>query len=203
MLDRMYKEYPRARRRAALEALAGKIRAADAFVFVDRRIQLGRPAGAEEPDRPLPGGVVLAAGGHRQLFRRTLGGRAVELRLARHPVRDGHGGDLQHPDGGPIARRLDGEGKPIGDGGAALDPRLRPLRRRPGVVDAGGQGPAVAQGAPVLMSFFPPPTWGGIDGEAVRVGNGEGVEISQASHFPTLGPAGLSLPTSGEGGGRA
>jgi NAD(P)H-dependent FMN reductase len=34
MLDRMYKEYPKGQAPEALETLAGKIRAADAFVFV-------------------------------------------------------------------------------------------------------------------------------------------------------------------------
>jgi len=34
MLDRMYKEYPKGQAPEALEALAGKIRTADAFVFV-------------------------------------------------------------------------------------------------------------------------------------------------------------------------
>src|ERR1700709_743693 len=34
MLDRMYKEYPKGEAPEALEALAGKIKAADAFVFV-------------------------------------------------------------------------------------------------------------------------------------------------------------------------
>jgi NAD(P)H-dependent FMN reductase len=34
MLDRMYKEYPKGQAPAALETLAGKIRGADAFVFV-------------------------------------------------------------------------------------------------------------------------------------------------------------------------
>jgi len=34
MLNRMYKEYPKGQAPAALEALAGKIKAADAFVFV-------------------------------------------------------------------------------------------------------------------------------------------------------------------------
>ncbi|MEQ5788097.1 NAD(P)H-dependent oxidoreductase [Erythrobacter sp. NFXS35] len=34
MLDRMYKEYPKGEAPEALESLAGKIRAADAFVFV-------------------------------------------------------------------------------------------------------------------------------------------------------------------------
>ena len=34
MLDRMYKEYPKGTAPAAMESLAAKIRAADAFVFV-------------------------------------------------------------------------------------------------------------------------------------------------------------------------
>lgn len=34
MLDRMYKEYPKGEAPAALESLAARIRAADAFVFV-------------------------------------------------------------------------------------------------------------------------------------------------------------------------
>ena len=34
MLDRMYKEYPKGGAPPAMEALAGKIRTADAFVFV-------------------------------------------------------------------------------------------------------------------------------------------------------------------------
>src|SRR6185437_15042430 len=34
MLDRMYKEYPKGEAPPAMEALAAKIRAADAFVFV-------------------------------------------------------------------------------------------------------------------------------------------------------------------------
>lgn len=34
ILDRMYKEYPKGQAPPALEALAGKIKAADAFVFV-------------------------------------------------------------------------------------------------------------------------------------------------------------------------
>jgi len=34
MMDRMYKEYPKGEAPAALEALAEKIRSADAFVFI-------------------------------------------------------------------------------------------------------------------------------------------------------------------------
>ncbi len=45
MLDRMYKEYPRGEAPAALEQLAGKIRAADAFVFVTGEYNWGMQPG--------------------------------------------------------------------------------------------------------------------------------------------------------------
>jgi NAD(P)H-dependent FMN reductase len=45
MLDRMYKEYPRGTAPAALETLAGKIRAADAFVFVTGEYNWGMQPG--------------------------------------------------------------------------------------------------------------------------------------------------------------
>jgi len=45
MLDRMYKEYPAGTAPAALEALAGKIRTADAFVFVTGEYNWGPQPG--------------------------------------------------------------------------------------------------------------------------------------------------------------
>jgi NAD(P)H-dependent FMN reductase len=45
MLDRMYKEYPKGAAPAALEALAEKIRAADAFVFVTGEYNWGPQPG--------------------------------------------------------------------------------------------------------------------------------------------------------------
>ncbi|GGB41218.1 hypothetical protein GCM10011380_33370 [Sphingomonas metalli] len=45
MLDRMYKEYPAGTAPAALEELAGKIRAADAFVFVTGEYNWGQQPG--------------------------------------------------------------------------------------------------------------------------------------------------------------
>ncbi|GAA4220508.1 NAD(P)H-dependent oxidoreductase [Sphingomonas endophytica] len=45
MLDRMYKEYPPGEAPPALEALAGKIRAADAFVFVAGEYNWGQQPG--------------------------------------------------------------------------------------------------------------------------------------------------------------
>ncbi len=72
MLDRMYKEYPKGEAPAALEKLAGQIRDADGFVFSRR---------------------------HRQLFGRTPLRRARRHRVARHALRDGHGGDIEHDRG--------------------------------------------------------------------------------------------------------
>src|SRR5688572_17892172 len=45
MLDRMYKEYPRGSAPGALEDLASKIRAADAFVFVTGEYNWGMQPG--------------------------------------------------------------------------------------------------------------------------------------------------------------
>ena len=64
MLDRMYKEYPKGQAPEAMETLAGKLRQADGFVFVAGEYNWGA-AGAEEPHRSFPRGVVLAAGGKR------------------------------------------------------------------------------------------------------------------------------------------
>ena len=52
MLDRMYKEYPKGEAPAAMEELAGRIRAADGFVFV-----------AGEYNQGVQPGLFL---GHRQ-----------------------------------------------------------------------------------------------------------------------------------------
>ncbi|AGB71197.1 NADPH-dependent FMN reductase [Rhizobium tropici CIAT 899] len=54
MLDRMYKEYPNGSAPSAMEQLAEKIRAADAFVFVTGEYNWGMQPGPEKPDRPLP-----------------------------------------------------------------------------------------------------------------------------------------------------
>ncbi len=78
MLDRMYKEYPAGEAPAAMEELAEKIRARRRLRVRHRRIQLGRAARPEEPHRSFSRGMVLAAGGDRQLF-----GRAVLPACAR------------------------------------------------------------------------------------------------------------------------
>ena len=151
MLDRMYKEYPKGQAPAALEQLAQKIKAADGFIFVTGEYNWGVQPGLEEPHRPFPGGVVLAARRDRQLFGRASVRSARRHRLARHAVRNGHGGDLEHdrrradrPD--PVGRRsADRRGR---QGARAVFPALC---RRSDVVGRGRQGAAAAQATTVLI----------------------------------------------------
>ena len=121
MLDRMYKEYPPGEAPAALEALAGKIRAADAFVFVAGEYNWGVAAGPQEPDRPFPRGMVLAAGGDRQLFGRALRRRALRGWRGTASCRRWGWSWCRAPSrSAAIGHALDAEAEPIGDGGAAL-----------------------------------------------------------------------------------
>jgi hypothetical protein len=112
MLDRMYKEHPKGEAPAVLEELAGKIRGADGFVFVTGEYNWGmqpglknltdhfleewfwRPAGPEEPHRPFSRRVVLAPCRYRELFGRSFLWCPRRDGVARHALRDGHGGDL-------------------------------------------------------------------------------------------------------------
>ena len=110
MLDRMYKEYPKGQAPEALERLAGKIRGADGFVFVTGEYNWGVQPGLKNlTDHFLeewfwrPAAIVSYSAGR---FVRRAGGN----RLARHPLRDGDGGGLQHdcrrPDRtDPVGRR--------------------------------------------------------------------------------------------------
>ncbi len=95
MLDRMYKEYPHGSAPPAMDALASKIRAADAFVFIVGEYNWGVQPGLKNLTdhfleewfwRP-PQSPAIPAG-------RFSG---VRSSLAwRHPVRNGHGGDFEH-----------------------------------------------------------------------------------------------------------
>ena len=96
MLDRMYKEYPRGAAPPAMEALAGKIRAADAFVFVTGEYNWGMQPGLKNlTDHFLeewfwrPAAIASYSAGR-------LAGARSSYGLARHPLRDGHGRDFQH-----------------------------------------------------------------------------------------------------------
>ena len=121
MLDRMYKEYPKGSAPAPMEALAEKIRTADAFVFVTGEYNWGVQPGLKNLTDHFLEEWFWRPAAIRQLFGRPPGRRAIELDLARHPLRDGHGRDLEHAHG--RAGRTDprrGERLPTGPGGQAL-----------------------------------------------------------------------------------
>ena len=121
MLDRMYKEYPKGAAPPAMEALADKIRAADAFVFVTGEYNWGpqpglknltdhfleewfwRPAAIASYSRGRLSGVRAATAWHAILS--EMGMVVISSALAV----------------GPIAQTLDADGRPIGEAGAALD----------------------------------------------------------------------------------
>ena len=121
MLDRMYKEYPKGAAPPAMEALADKIRTADAFVFVTGEYNWGpqpglknltdhfleewfwRPAAIASYSRGRFSGVRSGTIWHGILS--EMGMVVISSVLAV----------------GPIALTLDADGSPIGEPGAALD----------------------------------------------------------------------------------
>lgn len=121
MLDRMYKEYPKGEAPDALETLAGKIRAADAFLFVvgeyNWSVQPGlknltdhfleewfwRPAAIASYSAGRFGGVRAALA-----WRDILGEMGMVVVSSTIAV-------------GPMKDTLDEEGEPVSDGGKALE----------------------------------------------------------------------------------
>ncbi|MBN8748060.1 NADPH-dependent FMN reductase [Xylophilus ampelinus] len=120
MLDRMYKEYPKGQAPEALETLAGKIRAAEAFVFVTGEYNWGvqpglknltdhfleewfwRPAAIASYSAGRFSGVRSGTAWHSILS--EMGMVVVSSTLAV----------------GPISQTLDAQGEPTGDAGASL-----------------------------------------------------------------------------------
>jgi len=120
MLDRMYKEYPPGAAPSAMEALAGKIRAADAFIFVTGEYNWGvqpglknltdhfleewfwRPAAIASYSAGRLSGVRSGTAWHGILS--EMGMVVISSTLA----------------AGPIAQTLDAAGQPTGEAGAAL-----------------------------------------------------------------------------------
>jgi NAD(P)H-dependent FMN reductase len=120
MLDRMYKEYPKGGAPENLEALAGKIRAADAFVFVTGEYNWGvqpglknltdhfleewfwRPAAIASYSAGRFSGVRSGTAWHSILS--EMGMVVISSTLAV----------------GPIAQTLDADGHATGDAGASL-----------------------------------------------------------------------------------
>jgi len=121
MLDRMYKEYPKGAAPEALEKLAGSIRSADGFVFITGEYNWGiqpglknltdhfleewfwRPAAIASYSAGRFAGVRAATAWHGTLS--EMGMVVVSTTIAV----------------GPIAQALSAEGKPIGEGGKALE----------------------------------------------------------------------------------
>jgi NAD(P)H-dependent FMN reductase len=85
MLDRMYKEYAPGLAPLPMEALAKKVRASDAFIFVTGEYNWGI-----QPDlknlTEFSRRVGLATRGSRELFRRANFGCASRCPLARHLI---------------------------------------------------------------------------------------------------------------------
>ena len=120
ILDRMYKEYPAGEAPAALERLAGKIRAAEAFVFVTGEYNWGFQPGLKNlTDHFLeewfwrPAAIASYSAG------RFSGARAG---LAWHGTLSEMGMVVISSSlaVGAIGHSLDADARPTGDGGAAL-----------------------------------------------------------------------------------
>jgi NAD(P)H-dependent FMN reductase len=121
MLDRMYKEYPKGGAPDALEQLAGEIRTADGFVFVTGEYNWGVQPGLKNlTDHFLeewfwrPAAIASYSAG------RFAGARAA---TAWHGTLSEMGMVVVSStiSAGPIAQTLSADGKPIGEGGKALE----------------------------------------------------------------------------------
>ena len=120
ILDRMYKEYPHGTAPANLEALAGKICAADAFLFVTGEYNWGVQPGLKNlTDHFLeewfwrPAAIASYSAG------RIAGARS---NVMWHGIvsGNGHGRDFQHPDRGAHQPDADAHAAPEGEPGKAL-----------------------------------------------------------------------------------
>jgi NAD(P)H-dependent FMN reductase len=121
MLDRMYKEYPKGEAPPAMEDLAGKIRSADAFVFVTGEYNWGVQPGLKNlTDHFLeewfwrPAAIASYSGGRlggarsNSAWHGTLSEMGMVVISSTVTV-------------GPIAQTLNETGKPIGEAGKFLE----------------------------------------------------------------------------------
>src|SRR3982074_3312119 len=127
MLGRMYKEYPKGQAPVTLEKLAGQIRGADGFVFITGEYNWGMQPGLKNlTDHFLeewfwrPAAIASYSAGRFAGARSARGGQGTwserGMVVIPSPVAVG-----------PIAQALSADGKPIGEGGKALEhafPRL-------------------------------------------------------------------------------
>jgi NAD(P)H-dependent FMN reductase len=121
ILDRMYKEYPKGEAPAAMETLAGKIRSADAFIFVTGEYNWGPPAGLKNlTDHFLeewfwrPAAIASYSAGRLSGARASVGWHGTLSEMGMVVV-------SSTLTVGPIAATLDAEGKPTGSAGEFLD----------------------------------------------------------------------------------
>ena len=120
MLDRMYKEHPKGQAPEALENLAGKIKAADAFVFVTGEYNWGVQPGLKNlTDHFLEEWFWRPAAIASYSFGRLAGARSS---YAWHNILNEMGMVVISSTltVGGIQATLDEHGEPIGEGGEAL-----------------------------------------------------------------------------------
>jgi len=121
MLDRMYKEYPKGQAPAAMEALAEKIRTADAFVFVTGEYNWGPQPGLKNlTDHFLeewfwrPAAIASYSAGRFSGVRAGVAWHGILSEMGMVPVSS----TLAV---GPISQTLDEKGQPTGGGGESLE----------------------------------------------------------------------------------
>lgn len=121
ILDRMYKEYPKGKAPAALEELAGKIRAADGFIFITGEYNWGVQPGLKNlTDHFLeewlwrPAAIVSYSAGRLSGARAATAWHGTLSEMGMVVISSTIGV-------GPIGQTLSEKGEPIGDGGKALE----------------------------------------------------------------------------------
>ncbi|WPB56146.1 NADPH-dependent FMN reductase [Xylophilus sp. GOD-11R] len=121
MLDRMYKEYPPGDAPPPMEALAQKIRTADAFVFVTGEYNWGPQPGLKNlTDHFLeewfwrPAAIASYSAGRFSGVRAGIAWHAILSEMGMVPISS----TLAV---GPIAQTLDADGQPTGAAGESLD----------------------------------------------------------------------------------
>ena len=120
MLDRMYKEYPQGTAPAAMEALAGKIREADAFVFITGEYNWGPQPGLKNlTDHFLeewfwrPAAIASYSAGRFSGVRSGTAWHSILSEMGMVVISS----TLAV---GPISQTLDAGGQPTGSAGEAL-----------------------------------------------------------------------------------
>lgn len=120
MLDRMYKEYPKGEAPEALETLAGKIREADAFVFVTGEYNWGVQPGLKNlTDHFLeewfwrPAAIASYSAGRFSGVRAGTAWHSILSEMGMVVVSSALAV-------GPISQTLDAQGEPTGDAGNSL-----------------------------------------------------------------------------------